>query len=288
MNNFKVNQEKQEQELAAYALSLKDIKGVGDQSVIKLLKDIPTHEEFQKSDYSIFQESVGSKIASNLLDDQAHIVSKLMPQKIEIIKEYEEKDIFTIALSDKRYPIKLKNIKDPPSVLYARGNISALHAKRSIAIVGTRNPTDNGLRQAIDLSEAVSKQKIVVVSGLAKGIDTEAHKGSVLANAEGVAVFGTDLLTVYPKENEDLFNYLLNCEGVAVSEIPLGEENTRGAFVRRDRIQAGLSDVIVPVQSDIGGGTMHTVKFAGKYDRPVLVPRPDSTDRMAPNIRGTE
>ena len=173
-------------------------------------------------------------------------------------------------------------------MLYIRGNLAALHGARSVAIVGTRSPTKNGVVQAVELSEYLSSQGAIVVSGLAKGIDTAAHQGSIRAKSPGVSVFGTDLETFYPKENQQLAHDLIEQNGALISEIGPDDYSSRGAFVRRDRIQAGLSDVIIPVQSDIDGGTMHTVKFGIDYGRPIFVPMPSDQDKAANIVRGTQ
>ena len=274
--------------LAAYALSLKAIDGVGNQRVVKLLRNFPTIDSFAEADVSQLVTIMGSKIGQVVDQIRNELVDSWTRRSLENVEDLLEKNIFVVGLSDPLYPIKLAAINDPPSVLFARGNISELNTKQSVAIVGTRNPTENGYKQAEELSEVISRRSVLVVSGLAKGIDTAAHRGSVTAQAPGIAVFGTDLLTVYPKENEKLAQSLLECDGVLVSEITPGEPTNRGAFVRRDRIQAGLSDAVVPIQSGIGGGTMHTVKFAQDYGRPVLVPSPSLDDMKSDQVKGTQ
>ena len=274
--------------LSAYALSLKEIDRVGNKKAVDLMKAFPSIELFAEADPSAFSPIVGQKIGDDIAAIQSALVTQWVQRISEMIDEYREDHIQVIALGDRAYPQKLRDTVDPPLVVYIRGNLDALHQARSVAIIGTRTPTENGMSQASEISEMLSRQGVVVVSGLAKGIDTAAHLGSIRAMSPGISVFGTDLRTVYPKENQQLARDLLDQDGVVISEIGPGEASGRGAFVRRDRIQAGLSDVIIPIQSDIDGGTMHTVKFGIDYGRRVFVPVPSDQDMAANSVRGTQ
>ena len=275
-------------ELSAYALCLKAIDGVGNKKAVDLMNAFPSIGMFSEADPSVFSRIVGQKIGDDVAAVRSSLISEWMKRITETIDGYREDHIEVIALQDQAYPQKLRNTNDPPLVVYVRGNITSLQQERSVAIIGTRSPTDNGMVQAMELSESLSRHGVVVVSGLAKGIDTAAHIGSVRAKSPGVSVFGTDLTTVYPKENQQLALDLIDQGGAVISEIGPGERTGRGAFVRRDRIQAGLSDVIIPVQSDIDGGTMHTVQFGINYRRPVFVPIPSDQDMTAECVRGTQ
>lgn len=274
--------------LSAYALSLKAIDGVGNKKALNLMNAFPSIELFSKAETSDFSSVVGKKSGEDIAAIRSSLVNHWVKQSSKLIDGYQDDRIQVIAIGDEAYPQRLSDTLEPPLVIYVRGNIAALHQPRSVAIIGTRTPTRNGISQASELSEVLSRHGVVVVSGLAKGIDAAAHLGSIRAKSPGVSVFGTDLTTVYPKENKQLARDLLDQGGAVISEIGPGEKSGRGAFVRRDRIQAGLSDVIIPVQSDIDGGTMHTVKFGINYGRPVFVPMPSAPDMSASSVRGTQ
>jgi DNA processing protein len=144
----------------------------------------------------------------------------------------------------------------------------------AVAVVGTRNPTKTGQRTAFEVSQYLASQGYSIVSGLALGIDTAAHEGALAAMGVTVAVFATPLDKVYPAKNRSLADYVEESGGALVSEWPIGRGTSRQAFVFRDRIQSGLSIAVIPVQTDIEGGTMHTVKYAEKQGRLLLCPRP--------------
>ena len=177
--------------------------------------------------------------------------------------------IRAIPFYGKDYPNRLRWIEDPPVVLFAKGDVGALHSPNSVAIVGTREPTPLGERAALDAGKLAAKAGIVVVSGLALGCDTRAHEGCVESNGIGVAVLANGLDRVYPAANRDLASKVLASGGCLVSETPVGAKLSRWAFAYRDRIQSGLSDRVLVIETDVKGGTMHTVKFARQQQRPL-------------------
>ena len=170
--------------------------------------------------------------------------------------------IQVIPFFGSEYPKRLRQIDDPPVVLFVKGEIQALHASESIAIVGTREPTPLGECAAERAGKLAAEAGVAVVSGLALGCDTKAHQGCVDANGIGVAVLANGLDRVYPAGNRDLANQILDCGGCLVSESPVGTKLTRWAFAYRDRIQSGLSDRVLVIETDVKGGTMHTVKYS--------------------------
>ena len=146
--------------------------------------------------------------------------------------------------------------------------MDALNLDRAVAIIGTREPTSFGRRQAREFGRELGAEGIAIVSGLARGCDTEAHVGCVDdASGIGVAVMAHGLDRVYPPENESLAERLIDRRGCLVSEYPPGVPPTRRAFGFRDRIQAALADLIVVIETPAEDGTMLTVGFARKQRR---------------------
>lgn len=150
--------------------------------------------------------------------------------------------------------------------------MSILSNSDTIAVVGTRAPTQIGMERARKIAYNMAKSGYVIVSGLAKGIDTAAHLGALEANGSTIAVLGTPLDKIYPAENESLAHRIETESGVLISEYPLGPVISRGAFVQRDRVQSGLSTAVFAIQTDVEGGTMHTVRYAQKYNRLIFCP----------------
>ena len=185
------------------------------------------------------------------------------------LKEGQDAGVQALPFFDEHYPQRLRDIDDPPVVLFVKGSVDALHSHRSVAIVGTRKPTHFGERAAQKAGRLAAESGIVVVSGLALGCDAKAHEGCVEARGAGVAVLAHGLDRVYPAANRDLADRLLSCGGCLVSELPVGVKPARWTFAYRDRIQSGLSDRVLVVETDVKGGTMHTVDFSRKQQRPL-------------------
>lgn len=168
---------------------------------------------------------------------------------------------------DEGYPERLRSIPDPPAVLYVKGDLSGLHAAKSLAVIGTREPTPYGEAVARRSAATAAEAGFTIVSGLAHGCDALGHEGCLDAHGVGVAVMAHGLDKVYPAANRGLASRLLENGGCLVSEYPLGVTPMRTAFAERDRIQSGLSDAVLVVETDVKGGTMHTVRFSREQNR---------------------
>jgi DNA processing protein len=181
--------------------------------------------------------------------------------------------IKTIKITDEEYPISLRNIYNPPQILYCIGNISLLK-KQSIAIVGCRKASDYGKKVAKIFSEGLSKNDLCIISGFASGIDCEAHKGALYNIGKTIAVLGSGLDVIYPKENESLYYEIVKNGGLIVSEFPLGTKPLSCNFPRRNRIISGLSNGVLVVEAKRKSGTMITVDYALEQGKEVFcVPR---------------
>lgn len=182
----------------------------------------------------------------------------------------KKNNIDIISIEDKQYPNILKEIYDPPICLYIRGNKEILNNK-SISIVGCRKATDYGRKVARDFAYNLSKQDINIISGLAIGIDSEAHLGAVEANKKTVAILGNGLDTVYPKENIILSQKILDSGGAIISEYPLGTKPKKENFPARNRIISGMSNGLLVIEAKEKSGTLITVDFALEQGRDVFV-----------------
>ena len=199
------------------------------------------------------------------------ISNKDLKQYVEKHIEYMEKNhIDIISIQDKEYPKMLKEIYDPPICLYIRGNKKILNNK-SIAIIGCREASNYGLSVANEFAYNLSKHNLNIISGLARGIDSEAHLGAVRANQKTIAVVGNGLDTVYPKENIILVQNILNSGGAIISEYPLGIESKKENFPARNRIISGMSRGLLVVEAKEKSGTLITVDFALEQGRDVFV-----------------
>jgi DNA processing protein len=171
-----------------------------------------------------------------------------------------------VTLGCAEYPERLKEIYDPPPVLWVRGNVQLL-ARPSIAVVGTRHPSPYGAGVAEMLSRDLSARRLTIVSGMARGIDTCAHKGALAARTPTIAVWGTGIDVVYPKENRKLADEIVATGGTIVSEMPLGTFPAPQNFPRRNRIISGLSIGVLVVEASENSGTRVTARCAAEQDR---------------------
>lgn len=170
---------------------------------------------------------------------------------------------------DDEYPMRLREIYDAPPVLWLRGDASLL-ALPSIAVVGTRHPTPYGTGMAEMLARDLSANGMLILSGMARGVDTAAHKGALAAKKPTVAVWGTGVDVIYPKENKRLAEQIIATGGAIVSEMPLGTFPAPQNFPKRNRILSGLSIGVLVVEGSEFSGTRVTARCAIEQNRDVF------------------
>lgn len=178
-------------------------------------------------------------------------------------------DAQIVALDDPRYPAQLKQIYDPPLILYVRGN-DAVISQPGIALVGTRHPTPYGLGMAERLACDLAARGLVIFSGMARGIDTAGHRGAIAAKGKTVAVWGTGVDEVYPKENKRLAEQILALGGAIISEFPIGTFPAPQNFPIRNRIISGISLGVLVVEAAEYSGTRITARCALEQNREVF------------------
>ena len=175
-------------------------------------------------------------------------------------------DVNILTFTCQNYPERLKEIYDPPPVLWVRGDANLLE-RPSIAVVGTRHPTPYGSGMAEILARDLAARRMLIVSGMARGIDSSAHKGALAVRRPTVAVWGTGVDVVYPKENKKLAEDILASGGAIVSELPLGTFPAPQNFPRRNRILSGLAVGVLVVEASENSGTRVTARCAADQNR---------------------
>jgi DNA processing protein len=174
-----------------------------------------------------------------------------------------------LTYQDAGYPERLRQIFDAPALLWVRGDVSLL-AKPAIAVVGTRHPTPYGSGMAEMLSRDLAVRGMVILSGMARGVDTAAHKGALAAKGKTVAVWGTGIDVIYPKENKSLAEQIINSGGTIVSEFPMGSFPAPQNFPKRNRILSGMSVGVLVVEAGEHSGTRVTARCALEQNRDVF------------------
>jgi DNA processing protein len=195
-------------------------------------------------------------------------------------KQVAEAGGFFLTREDEDYPGRLLNIYDPPAVLWARGDAKLLD-RPGIAVVGTRHPTPYGLGMAEMLSRDLANRRMTILSGMARGVDSAAHKGALDAGGKTVAVWGTGIDVVYPKENKKLAERIVESGGAIVSEYPLGTFPAPQNFPLRNRILSGMSVGVLVVEGGEYSGTRITARCAMEQNRDVYAVPGNVTNKIA-------
>jgi len=249
----------EEDELACLALTL--VPGLGPRRIFELLRQVDSASR-------IFAMSL-TELESLRLPVQA--VQSIFEGKARQMAEDEwarirEQGGSVVTQASADYPERLKEIYDPPPVLWVRGEAKLL-SRPSVAVVGTRHPSQYGSGVAEMLARDLAARRLLIVSGMARGIDTCAHKGALAARMPTVAVWGTGIDVIYPKENKKLAEEILATGGAIVSEVPMGTFPAPQNFPRRNRIISGLSIGVLVVEASENSGTRVTARCAAEQNR---------------------
>lgn len=173
-----------------------------------------------------------------------------------------------LFFQDIKYPRNLKQVYDAPAFLFIKGNIDLLNHNKIIAIVGARNSSIHGNKIAYTFAQGMYQNEYAVISGMARGIDRNAHIGSI---KQTMAVFGSGLDVVYPETNCDVYHDILSNNGLHISEFPLGTKPSPSTFPSRNRIIAGISDAVLIIEASQKSGSLITANYALEYNRDVFV-----------------
>ena len=231
------------------------INKIGAKAQNKLLEKYHNPERIWNLTKEELQEILDNKQVEIVLNQNNR-------ENLEKYDEYMQKHkIKMITILDKKYPKKLRNIYDPPVVLYVKGNASIID-NLSIAIIGSRICSNYGKEVAKQFAYNLSKHNINILSGLARGIDTYAHIGAIQAKEITIAVMGNGLDIIYPEENRKIYDDIIKNNGAIISEYIVGTKPEKLNFPARNRIVSGLSEGILVVEANKKSGAFITVDFA--------------------------
>ncbi len=191
------------------------------------------------------------------------------PQRVSAeIAWLSQEHAHLVTIDDVRYPALLRQIADPPPLLYVRGDVAAL-ARPQIALAGSRNPTAGGRRNAREFATALSRCGLAVTAGLALGIDASAHLAALQAGGLTIAIMGTGVDRIYPSQHRQLAHDIIR-SGALVTEMPLGSGPSAENFPRRNRIISGMAAGVLVVEAGIRSGALITARFAAEQGREVF------------------
>ena len=243
-------------------LSLSKIEGLGSQTFCQLLKTFGSPSEIYRKKFKELRAVVSEKIALEIGQgvDQTGLQDTLT--------WLAQANNHLVTLADPDYPKALLEIADPPPLLYAKGNLAILN-KLSIAIVGSRNASVQGEKNAEAFAQGLAEHGLCIVSGLALGIDGAAHRGALKAKGDTIAVVGTGLDMVYPAQHRDLAHQIAK-SGLIISEFPLGTLSKPQNFPRRNRLISGLSLGCLVVEANLKSGSQITARLSAEQGREVF------------------
>jgi len=249
---------------------------LGPTRVRRLFERIPRLED-------IFRATLTELEATGLPAASAQSIAlggSLREADEELKKLAKAPGVSLVTMGSELYPAHLAEIYDPPLVLYVRGNPRIL-LDPGIAVIGTRHPTPYGLGMAERLAQDLANCGLVIISGMARGIDSIAHKGAVQARGRTIAVFGTGVDVIYPRENRKLSEQILELGGALVSEFPLATSPNPHNFPLRNRIISGLSRGVLVVEAGEYSGTRITSRCALEQCREVFAVPGNVTNKLA-------
>lgn len=248
---------------------LLDIEGIGPAKLFNLLSKFQSLDSLLNSSYNSLLNVDG--ISQNLANRILKQVTKYSTFKIKISEELEKLNSIGgnwLTYWSENYPKNLKNIFDPPILLYYKGTLNN-DDTNSVAIVGTRMASQYGKTFASRFAEELAGKEITVVSGMARGIDSAAHRGALKSGGRTLAIIGSGLDVIYPPENKHLFNQISE-NGAVITEYKLGTKPDAQNFPKRNRIISGISLGTLVVETKIKGGALQTASFALDQNREVF------------------
>jgi len=203
------------------------------------------------------------------IEEVCKVISAPLDLADKEIEKAEKEQIQIFSLDDDNYPEFLKKIHDPPPVLYVKGKLEKSD-KNAVAIVGTRTPTNYGLEAASFFAKELSKLGLTIISGLALGIDACAHQGALAQKGRTLAVLGSAVDEIYPRQNLNIADDILSSGNAIVSEYKLGTKPDKWTFPMRNRVIAGLSYGVIVVEGGVDSGSLITAKLALDEGREVF------------------
>lgn len=262
-----------------HLITLQNVKGIGAASINKICAEMERRglSDFTTYDlYDFLEELISNKILTRVTMPEFGDFERANSTAKKIISYSEIKGIHIVSRYDMSFPRMLLNTVDElgkpsvPILLYYKGNLS-ITKKTALAVIGTREPTDAGIKAGYYYAEAFAGIGVNIVSGLAIGCDTSGHRGALDAGGVTTAFVAHGLDYVYPMENGRLSEEIIEKGGLLISEYAIGTKVNRYRLAARDYLQAGLSNATLVVQTGVCGGTMHAVHATQRANKPLMV-----------------
>lgn len=262
-------------DITRVVLALTQLQGIGNQTIIKGLRNINLQEI--TDEFSFLNKINSNKIQKKLDNETISVMDwhNALSLADDIINKSKEKGIGTVSFLDEDYPKNLLMVHDEkyPAILYFKGDIKQINDHKSLAVIGTRNITEFGNEMTSKYVKYFTSKDYVIVSGLAKGTDAKAHEETIKNSGKTIAILADGLdQTIYPKENAPLAKEILRTGGALISEYKIGTKLFPQFLVARDRWQSGISDGVIAIETGTRGGTKNAMTAAGYQKRPLGCP----------------
>lgn len=266
-----------EEQEKIYWLAWSKIKGIGAVSLKKIYEHFSSLKlAWETSSEELIKiEGIGKKLCNSIREEKR----KIEPQQLYL--KHLEKNPNFLTPNEVEYPSLLLEIPSPPAVLYYQGNLQLLTDKNQtpfIGIVGTRKPTEHGKKWTYHIAKTLAENGFTIVSGLAEGIDTVAHRGCLDGGGKTIAILGNGLDRVYPFSNRKLMQEIAE-KGLILTEYDYGSTPERGNFPARNRIVAGVCRAILVIEAPEKSGALITARYGNEFNRDVYT-LPDSPDNI--------
>lgn len=256
-------------------IKLQKVPGVGRKSILKLVQEL-TGLELSSLCFEDYIGLLNEKMNIRLQDAN---FEKIQLETEKILENCYNEKVGIMTCFDSDYPDNLKSLGiDMPVLLYYKGNRSLLRDTSSIAIIGTRKPSNIGINKAAMYARQIAGKGYAIVSGLAEGCDTVAHMETISVKGRTVAVMPSGIGFVYPPSNKRLYHDIISNNGCVVTEYEPHAVPQIYTFVERDRLQAALSKGLLIIESPLAGGTHHTYHYGLKYGKQIAVSNHVSSD----------
>ncbi|MGI1803606.1 DNA-processing protein DprA [Limosilactobacillus reuteri] len=247
-------------------LALKAIPRVGDKRIIDYLN------ESNRKNSTFYDNVIETKKVPGINKLLPEDWNRFLEQADNEIEKANDFGINIISYLDDEYPLNLRALPNAPTILYVKGNYKLLNTDKSVAIIGTREPTEYGKKIDLLFSKTLSLDGFTIISGLAIGCDTYAHQGTLTGSGKTIAILAHGLdQPVYPKQNRNLANRILEQDGALLSTYPIGTKLRPQYLAARDEWQSGMSDGVLVIETGIKGGTRIAMGHSVKQKRPLAV-----------------
>ncbi|WP_199913575.1 DNA-processing protein DprA [Ruegeria sp. Alg231-54] len=273
-------------------LALGAIKGVGSKTLNSIKNNGRTFHEVLETDNTDealgYLRHHGARLSGQSGSSWQEVRDKALTRARSLLDTFSRDDITVLFSDDDQFPRSLFCLSSPPPWLFVQGSVDVL-SRPSMTVVGTREPSDGGMWLCQYVGYCLKAWGVPTVSGLADGIDQTIHEASLREGVPTIAFLGTGILNDYPRGSEFLRKQIIEAGGAVVSEYLPSESYSKSSFVQRNRLQAALGKVLVPVEWAPRSGTAHTVRFARDLRRPIAgltLPSWDKTKVRFPDQEG--